>query len=70
MKIKIEFDINNSAFYDRDKNISLDAVHRQVVECARLTHNLLQDLPHITDYERLIRDINGNRIGTISIEKT
>jgi len=70
MKIKIEFDITNEAFYDTEQNLLPAAVYRQVFQCARLTYDLLEDLPHAMNHEKLIRDINGNRIGTISIEET
>lgn len=54
-KIKIEFNTDNAAFEDADSEMA------HVLEQAR---NIINS----GNYEKPLRDTNGNKIGTVSIE--
>lgn len=64
MKVKIEIDGSNAAFFDEEGNINYD-------EFARILNNMaigtyLQGL-HTWQQKKALRDINGNVCGFIEI---
>lgn len=59
MKITIEFDTDNAAFEDN----FLMAVTKALAEAKET----ILDSENTTELRRMIKDINGNRIGTTSV---
>lgn len=73
MKVKIEFSTRNAAFHDENENLVPQAVVEQVKTTAGIIEHALhtiQQYPLEAQREFAIRDINGNRIGTVQIDNT